>query len=414
MIPPMPTRRSFNLGLALLAASIAAPSVARAQAQWDDAPDDDPAGDELVPYDDRDPAALTDFNAELAPHGAWRDDPTYGRVWIPHRSVVGPDFAPYVTSGHWAVASDGGWIWVSDYPWGWVVFHYGRWVWIAGVGWAWVPGRQYAHAWVVWRVAEPGWAYVGWAPMPPDYVWFDGVAVGVWFGFYTPWVFCPSAYVYHHHVHAYIVHDHYHVHQIAAHSHRYVPPRGAPSWAGPPPRQAHVPASAIPKTHAPAHPKAAAASRQKASERNAKVITPGGRSYDGAGARRVPERRPGSRTLPGTSNEPLRSTRQPSGPGGPSRVEPGYREPGYRAPSAGQRSAPSPYRAEPRSPSRSSSPSRAAPSYSERSPPSAAPSRPSQPSYRSSPPRTSPAPAPYRPPAPAPAPAHPGRPGRRR
>lgn len=411
MIPPMPTRRSFNLGLALLVASIVAPSVARAQgAHWDDAPDDDPAGDELVPYDDRDPAALTDFNAELAPHGAWRDDPTYGRVWLPHRSVVGPDFAPYVTSGHWAVASDGGWIWVSDYPWGWVVFHYGRWVWIAGVGWAWVPGRQYAHAWVTWRVADPGWAYVGWAPMPPDYVWFDGVAVGVWFGFYTPWVFCPSAYIYHSHLHGYIVHDHYHVHRIAAHSHRYVPPRGAPSWAGPPPRQAHVPAKAIPKTHAPAHPKAVAASRQKASERNAKVITPGGRSYDGAGARRVPDRRPASRTLPGTSNEPLRSYRQPSGPGGPSRVEPGY-----RAPSAGQRSAPSPYRAEPRYPSRSPSPSRAAPSRSESSPPSAAPSRPSQPSYRSSPPRTSPAPAPsYRPPAPAPAPAHPGRPGRRR
>lgn len=410
MIPPMPTRRLFNLGLASLAAAIVLPRVASAQegAQWEDAPaDETPGGDEMVPYDDRDPSALTDFNAELAPHGAWRDDPTYGRVWIPHRSVVGADFAPYVTSGHWAVAEDGGWIWVSDFSWGWVPFHYGRWVWIAGVGWAWIPGRQYAHAWVVWRVADPGWDYVGWAPMPPSYVWYDGVAVGVWFGFYTPWVFCPSAYVYHHHMHGYIVHDHYHAHQIAAHTHRYRPPRGAPAWAGPSPSRAHVPAKAVPKTHVPAHPKAAAASRQRASERNRKIVSPGGRTYDGSGARRAPDPRPSSRTLPGTSNEPLRSYREPgAGPSGPTRAAPGSRAPSYYGePSRPSRAAPS-----------RTAPSRAAPSAPSRAAPSAPsqPSRPSAPSYRSAPPRFStPAPAPsYRPPAPAP--GRPGRPGRRR
>src|SRR5262245_14629037 len=57
-------------------------------------------------YNDRDPSALTDFSAELEPYGYWRDDPTYGRVWVPHARVVGPEFAPYVTSGHWALADD--------------------------------------------------------------------------------------------------------------------------------------------------------------------------------------------------------------------------------------------------------------------------------------------------------------------
>ena len=230
----MQSRRLFNLGLASIALAVVMPGVASAQgAQWDDAPADGspPVGNELVGYDDTDPAALTDFNAELAPNGTWRDDATYGRVWIPHRSVVGPDFAPYVTSGHWAVADDGGWLWVSDYSFGWVVFHYGRWVWVGGVGWAWIPGRRYAHAWVTWRVADPGWAYVGWAPMPPDYVWHDGVAVGVWFGLYTPWVFCPSAYVYHAHMPSYVVHDHRHAHRIGAPSPRYLPPSGSPGWA---------------------------------------------------------------------------------------------------------------------------------------------------------------------------------------
>ena len=70
MIDPMQSRRLFNLGLASIALAVAIPGVARAQgAQWDDAPADGapPAGNELVAYDDTDPAALTDFNAELAP-----------------------------------------------------------------------------------------------------------------------------------------------------------------------------------------------------------------------------------------------------------------------------------------------------------------------------------------------------------
>lgn len=413
--------RWFRTWTALVAAAaLLLPSLALAQeseASWEDAPAE---GEAAVPeaaapssapaqqYEDRDPAALTDFAAELEPYGYWRDDPTYGRVWVPHRRVVGPDFAPYVTSGHWAVADDGGWLWVSDYPFGWVTFHYGRWVWISSVGWSWIPGRQYAHAWVVWRVGDPGYAYVGWAPMPPEYVWFDGFAVGIWFGLYTPWVFCPSAYVYHHHMHSYVLHDHHLVHSVGTHSHRYAPPRGAPPWAGPSPKHAHVPASAVPTRHTPAHPKAVAASRPSGNAA-ARVVRPGGRSQLGSGTRSVrPMPRPGvrlsrPRTLSGTSDQPLRSTR-PSGV----RVTPRATGPSRSySPSYGYGSRPSaPSRAV--SPSRSSAPSRSvAPSRSSAPSRSAPPSRSYSPGSRVAP-TVAPVPS-YRP-----APPKAGRPGRSR
>src|SRR4051812_13775773 len=50
---------------------------------------------------DTDPTALTDFREPLADYGAWTDDATYGTVWYPNTTVVGADFAPYQTSGHW-------------------------------------------------------------------------------------------------------------------------------------------------------------------------------------------------------------------------------------------------------------------------------------------------------------------------
>jgi hypothetical protein len=123
-------------------------------------------------YAEDDPSALTDFQGVLEPYGTWRDDPTVGWVWLPDPTAVGPGFQPYVTAGRWTY--DGGWTWVSQYPWGWLPFHYGRWVWLRGLGWAWVPGRQYAGAWVDWRA---GGGYVGWAPTPPRWIWRGGVAV---------------------------------------------------------------------------------------------------------------------------------------------------------------------------------------------------------------------------------------------
>jgi hypothetical protein len=180
------------------------------------APEPAPAPVSDVP--DTDPSALTTFRPALDPYGAWVSDSRYGTVWVPNREVVGSDFAPYVSRGHWSLTADNDWIWVSDYPFGWAVFHYGRWVWLPGGGWAWVPGRTYANAWVVWRTPVAGYAYVGWAPMPPTWGWWNGYAVGVWYSPPLPYVFCPSAYVFDYRVHYHVVRDRALVRDIAQHT----------------------------------------------------------------------------------------------------------------------------------------------------------------------------------------------------
>lgn len=232
-----------------------------------------PEAPEAPEVADTDPSALTTFKPHLDPYGHWERDPKYGTVWVPHSEAVGSDFAPYVSRGHWSLTADDDWIWVSDYPFGWAVFHYGRWVWISGWGWSWVPGRTYANAWVVWRVPSAGYAYMGWAPMPPSWVWMDGYAVSLYFTPPLPFVFCHSSYVFHRHVHGYIIHDRAHVHHIAAHTHVHPTPYHAPARprthtaaspgvrpAAPPPRSgvprgprmaaARVPPSSIPAERA--------------------------------------------------------------------------------------------------------------------------------------------------------------------
>ncbi len=203
---------------------------------------------------DQDPRALSAWNQYVDPYGTWVEDSRYGRVWVPNPAVVGSDFAPYSTGGHWANDENNDWVWVSDYPFGWVTFHYGRWVWIAGRGWAWIPGMQYAPAWVVWRVPTTTYAYVGWAPYPPSYVWFGWGAYYYPYAPIYPWVFCPSAYVYSTHVHTYIVHDHATVGYAARNTRTYnvAPPHavggpgGTPVPHGPSPQAAHVPSGAMP------------------------------------------------------------------------------------------------------------------------------------------------------------------------
>ncbi|MEM9692466.1 MAG: DUF6600 domain-containing protein, partial [Myxococcota bacterium] len=145
---------------------------------------------------DTDPSAIDDFREPLSPYGSWIDHPTYGTVWVPSAVVVGRDFSPYRTHGRWAVTDDDQWVWVSDFDWGYIPFHYGRWAYVNTSGWVWVPGRVYAPAWVTWRVGTPGFAYVGWAPAPPSYVWFGGRAVGFYATVGVPWWYCPSAYVF--------------------------------------------------------------------------------------------------------------------------------------------------------------------------------------------------------------------------
>jgi hypothetical protein len=115
-------------------------------------------------YDDGyDPNAYVQFQDALAPYGEWVQDVTYGYIWSPSVAIVGVDFFPYATGGHW-VLSDFGWTWVSDWDWGWAPFHYGRWVTVVGRGWCWVPGTHWGPAWVAWR---SGGGYVGYAPLPP-------------------------------------------------------------------------------------------------------------------------------------------------------------------------------------------------------------------------------------------------------
>ncbi len=125
-------------------------------------------------YSDSDPSALTDFRGALDPYGSWQDDPNYGTVWTPSPSVVGDDFAPYVSGGHWTYDDYDNWSWVSDYDWGWAPFHYGRWAYL-GTRWGWIPGRRYAGAWVSWRTGYDGYDYLGWAPLPPAWGWRGGL-----------------------------------------------------------------------------------------------------------------------------------------------------------------------------------------------------------------------------------------------
>lgn len=147
------------------------------------APPEAPAADDTQAqadsYDDQDPTALQDFHPALDAHGTWVDDPVYGTVWIPNAGEVGPDFAPYIGGGHWVYGDD--YLWVSDYEWGWAPFHYGRWVPLSTGAWGWIPGREYAPAWVEWRVGDD---YVGWAPARPAFIWRGGVVVTA--GFVAP------------------------------------------------------------------------------------------------------------------------------------------------------------------------------------------------------------------------------------
>ncbi|MBM4357356.1 MAG: hypothetical protein FJ096_04525 [Deltaproteobacteria bacterium] len=219
------------------------------------------------PTADADPSALVEFRGVLEPYGRWLEDPTYGTVWVPSTASVGPDFAPYRTAGHWAIADDGQWLWVSDYDWGYVPFHYGRWVWLETLGWAWIPGRVYAPAWVLWRTGLYGYDYVGWAPMPPSFVWMNGLAVGVVWGLAVPWWFCPSAYLFTPGWYRHIVHDRAIAQRLVANSRvSGAPAPAAPARAtavrpapielrrlarSPSLTEARIPRAAIPQTRVP-------------------------------------------------------------------------------------------------------------------------------------------------------------------
>jgi hypothetical protein len=201
-------------------------------------------------YADSDPSALTAFQSELEPYGDFVNEATYGTVWVPDRKVVGGDFAPYVSHGHWALDSAGNWLWQSDLAFGWVVFHYGRWVWVDGLGWAWIPGRRYAPAWVEWRVpqATSDVDYVGWAPAPPSFVWYGGFAYSYGYVPVSSWVYCPSAFAFAWPVAPYVIHDHGHAHDAHRHTRPHAPGAHGRYVNGPSARVAGVPADRMPRT----------------------------------------------------------------------------------------------------------------------------------------------------------------------
>ena len=262
---------------------LAAPSMGQ-QASDSDVPSD---------YADTDPSAVEVFREELAPYGMWVEDPDYGLVWIPSVEVVGPEFIPYMSAGYWGVTEQGDWIWVSDYTWGWAVFHYGRWVWIPQRGWAWIPGRTYAPAWVVWRVGEPGYDYIGWAPMPPSYYWYGGVAVSLWVIPPPYYVYCETRYVFAPHVHSHRLSG-YRAHEASRHTrpHRPASPslrtdrHAARPHRSPTMEQARVPADAVPRTPATAHPRLATS---RSSQPSASRLTTAPSTTSG-----VPRARPSS------------------------------------------------------------------------------------------------------------------------
>jgi hypothetical protein len=275
--------------------------------------------DSAAAAEDRDPRALTAWNSYVDPYGVWVDDPRYGRVWIPNSSVVGSDFAPYSTGGYWALDENDDWVWVSDYPFGSVTFHYGRWVWISGRGWAWIPGLRYAPAWVTWRVPVGSYAYVGWAPLPPAYVWFGGGAVVYAYSPLYPWVFCPSEYVFHRHVHRYVVHDHHAMSYAARYTRPYhvAAPRAggrvAAAPRSPTTQAAHVPPRAVPRERVSSLAVAARAPTPSALRR---PVTHSGRSEPARDANRASARDFSTRERPATQQrswdrEPARTRPEP-------------------------------------------------------------------------------------------------------
>lgn len=288
------------------------------------------AGEQPTQAPDVDPSTVEVFRPHLAPYGVWVEDPVYGLVWVPNRAVVGEDFAPYVTSGRWALTDDDQWIWVSEYPFGWAVFHYGRWVWTGGYGWAWIPGSQYSHAWVTFRVSSGAGAYVGWAPLPPRYIWSGGVAV--WLGSPPPpaYLFVPSYYVFSWYLYHHIIWDHHRAHYIFHHTHHYHPHyyrtahNRRVAYVGPSLSEARVPHRAVPQRRVAPDRRALGmtssfnrtqADRTRSVARSPGRYLPARRSATSAVPRRGAPRvsaqdlRPAPRVLPST---PRSSVRRPS------------------------------------------------------------------------------------------------------
>jgi hypothetical protein len=254
--------------------------------------------------------ALREFSPELQPYGRWVDDPVYGRVWVPLDNVVGRDFTPYVSGGHWELTANDEWFWASDYPFGGITFHYGRWASLSGGSWGWVPGYRYAPAWVDFRIGAAG--YVGWGPLAPYSVWRNGVFVSLGVVRPNPYIFCPTTYVFARSMPRYVVRDRYRVRSIEAQTYRYRPysvsAGRAQRYRYPTPSEARIPRQALPARRVVAQPRYLGGARL-ASQRVQRVDSgraQGGRFQAGAQSRPSYLRRDSDFRAPGNAR---RSTR---------------------------------------------------------------------------------------------------------
>ncbi|MGB0581684.1 MAG: DUF6600 domain-containing protein [Limisphaerales bacterium] len=149
------------------------------------------------------PVQVRPFYEVLEPHGAWIKHQSYGLVWQPKTVREKRNWRPYSDNGRW-LATDQGWYWHSEYPWGWAAFHYGRWSFDRNLSWIWVPDTIWGPSWVTFRMDRD---YVGWAPLPPGAipmrqqgVYYNGRSVDRGFNYGLSaicYTFVPSAHVFH-------------------------------------------------------------------------------------------------------------------------------------------------------------------------------------------------------------------------
>ncbi|MBW2459522.1 MAG: hypothetical protein JRI68_33825 [Deltaproteobacteria bacterium] len=219
---------------------------------------------EVVEPSESNPGASTleRHRAALAPYGTWVNEEGLGDLWLPEPAEVGADFAPYRTGGHWALTDQDQWAWVSDFDWGQAPFHYGRWDWNASRGWGWVPGTDWAPAWVLWRLGEPGFDYVGWAPVPPAKPGAGGTAEKTSTTPVLPFWYVPSAKLFHSNLNDQVItdrklgrsaHEHstiFSKHLAQAADVTKLTTAGLEAFrpASPSPTAARIPKAAIPKT----------------------------------------------------------------------------------------------------------------------------------------------------------------------
>ena len=79
-------------------------------------------------------------NETLDQYGEWRDEPGYGRVWMPSYAYGGYD--PF-SHGYWQRSSFG-YSWYDPMPWSAYTFNYGRWTYLDHLNrWCWVPERRH-------------------------------------------------------------------------------------------------------------------------------------------------------------------------------------------------------------------------------------------------------------------------------